>query len=585
MTTATIYRCEYLRGTVMNVRFNFKYVFAIVAIFVLALAGACASGESRFLSTEASGAPGNPGAAGAPGEPAAKWDGYDDNEAAEDSGGSSAWATAVVTVKGDTVTTQSARPAATPSPARSSSYGAYDESSNDILIETSGSSGSASIENEIASATDGRVIIRTADLNVTVNSVTDSLDDIANITNAAGGWIVTSVQPRNYSGTISVRVPADRFDDVVEQFSELAVKVKSVSTRSEDFTEEFTDVTARAQTLEDPLEALRVLFDRAFSVEDAITIQKEITKVQSDLESLEARLNFLSQRSAFSFISVTLESVPVELVIDGGEDIAAAVGHPVTYRAKFTPPEGMESFSIRWNFGDGSREESTDRVAPTGNGDEVISSPVIHYFNRDEDSPFIVTVELTASGDAGIGEGEDTLVTTVSRLPVIEVFAGENQTVESGSKIEFDASFTRPEGVSDIAYSWNFGDGSAPFEGSIGSDEQGGQVDTTHVYRNFRPNPYVVVLTVTGQTDVGEVEAKGEFYVFVRETIGVAAAELDAGDTPRDAVRTLQSAGVFVAKAGLWLAILSPAWLIALAVLFVLIKRRNVVRMPRRGND
>jgi hypothetical protein len=71
----------------------------------------------------------------------------------------------------------------------------------------------------------------------------------------------------------------------------------------------------------------------------------------------------------------------------------------------------------------------------------------------------------------------------------------------------------------------------------------------------------------------------------VRETIGVAAAELDAGDTTRDAVRTLQSAGVFVAKAGLWLAILSPAWLIALAVLFVLIKRRNVVRMPRRGND
>ena len=54
--------------------------------------------------------------------------------------------------------------------------------------------------------------------------------------------------------------------------------------------------------------------------------------MQSDLESLEARLKFLSQSSAFSFISVSLESVPVELAIDGGADIAAAMGHPVTYR-------------------------------------------------------------------------------------------------------------------------------------------------------------------------------------------------------------------------------------------------------------
>jgi hypothetical protein len=60
----------------------------------------------------------------------------------------------------------------------------------------------------------------------------------------------------------------------------------------------------------------------------------------------------------------------------------------------------------------------------------------------------------------------------------------------------------------------------------------------------------------------------------------VAAAELDAGDTTRDAVRTLQSVGVFLAKAGLWLLILSPAWLIGGAVLFVLLRRRRVIRIP-----
>jgi hypothetical protein len=332
------------------------------------------------------------------------------------------------------------------------------------------------------------------------------------------------------------------------------------------------------------LERLRVLYNRANTVEDAITIQKEITNVQSDLESLEARLKFLSQSSAFSFISVSLESVPVELAIDGGADIAAAMGHPVTYRAKFIPPMNMEEFIVTWNFVDGSHEQSTNRIAPTGNGDEVITSPVVHYFERDEDSPFIVTVELNGFGDAGVAEGEDTLVTTVSRLPVIEVFAGESQTVEAGSEVEFVASFTMPDGVSDVSYSWNFGDGSAPVEASIGSTVEGSQVDTTHTYQNFRPDPYVAILTITGQTDVGEVEAVGQAYVFVRETIGVASAELDAGSTVRDTGRTLQSVGVFLAQAGLWLLILSPVWIVA-GVVIIVVKRKGSIRIPRRGTE
>lgn len=567
----------------MNIRVNPRKSLSIAVMLMLAmafaLAVACSGGDDSDESWGVSGPPGAPGSPGIDyGEESDS--GYGIALDRETGGSSAAAATA--------------RPAAmaTPAPARAPMESGGD-SDDSILFDSTGAdgssgtsvgnNGSASIEQEIAAATEGRVIVRTADMNITVGNVTESLDDIAKISVAAGGWVVTSVQSRQYNGTISIRVPADRFDDVIEQLSNLATKIKSITTRSEDFTEEFTDVTARAQTLEDTLEALRVLYDRAFSVEDAITIQKEITNIQSDLESLEARLTFLSQSSAFSFISVSLESVPIELAIDAGDDIAAAVGHPVTYRAKFTPPEDMEDFVIVWNFGDGSREQSTDRFAPTGRGDEVITSPIIHYFDRDEDSPFIVTVELRGSGDAGIAEGEDTLVTTVSRLPVIEIFAGENQTVEYDTSVEFSASFTQPEGVTDISYSWNFGDGSAPVGNDLDSLEDSDKVEATHVYQNFRPNPYIVTLTVTGNTEVGEVEETGEFLVYVRENIGVAAADLDAGSTTRDAVRTLQSVGVFFARAALWLAILSPAWLIGGAILFVLLKRRSIIRIPKRN--
>ncbi len=563
----------------MKIRFNSRYPVSIAMVLTLAMAFAfaiaCSGGDDSSSDDSV-------------------W-------TFEEQGRSSGGAAAVVTESGSSSSgygvAATAAPAATAAQSASAAFARVTVSesvkgdsvgSDGILLASAGASsgaGSASVENEIAAVTEGRVIVRTADLGINVDSVTESLDDISMVAVAAGGWVVSSVQSRQYSGSISIRVPADRFDDVIEQLKDLAAKVNFVTTRSEDFTEEFTDVTARSLTLKDTLEALRTLYDRAFSVEDAITIQKEITDIQSDLEALEARLNFLSQSSAFSFISVALESVPIELAIDAGDDIAAAVGHPVTYRAKFTPPEDMEEFFVTWNFGDGSREEATDRIAPTGNGDEVITSPVVHYFDRDEDSPFIVTVELRGSGDAGIAEGEDTLVTTVSRLPVIEVFAGENQTVEAGSKVDFSASFTRPEGVSEISYSWNFGDGSAPVEEDLGNLEGSGQVDIAHTFKNFRPNPYVVSLTVTGQTEVGEVEVTGEFLVFVRETIGVAASELDAGSTVRDAARTLQSVGVFLARAGLWLLILSPAWIVGGVVVFVLLKRRSVIRIPKRRAD
>jgi hypothetical protein len=197
----------------MNLQIHPRYFLTIMAIFVIAPAGACASGGSdsddsgfRLLSegsggssseeamsvqSASAGERGNPGAAGAPGSPAA----------AATAAPARPAATVIVTEKGDGITISSGLKG--------------DTFQFDDAVTNSGS-GSASIEQEIASATDGRVIIRTADLSVTVNSVTESMEDISKITIAAGGWVVTSFQPRNCSSEISIRVPADRFDDVIE---------------------------------------------------------------------------------------------------------------------------------------------------------------------------------------------------------------------------------------------------------------------------------------------------------------------------------------------------------------------------------
>jgi hypothetical protein len=40
---------------------------------------------------------------------------------------------------------------------------------------------------------------------------------------------------------------------------------------------------------------------------------------------------------------------------------------------------------------------------------------------------------------------------------------------------------------------------------------------------------------------------------------------------------------VFLAQGGLWLLILSPAWLIGGVIVFVLVRRRKAIRLPRRS--
>ena len=57
------------------------------------------------------------------------------------------------------------------------------------------------------------------------------------------------------------------------------------------------------------------------------------------------------------------------------------------------------------------------------------------------------------------------------------MFAGTEKTVEEGEEAEFSGSFTRPEGVSDLKFTWTFGDGSATVTGDVATGRHDGGRD------------------------------------------------------------------------------------------------------------
>lgn len=416
-----------------------------------------------------------------------------------------------------------------------------------------------------------RIIVRTANMVIVVDEIQAAIDDISRMADSMGGWVVSTDRSRKHDGSVSIRVPAVSLDLAIEELRELAKDVETEITTSQDVTDEYYDLQSRLKNQQATEAALIRLLDRAENVEHALAVQRELSNVQENVERLLGRIKLLEETSAFSLIIVSLRLAPVSMAVDAGPDQSVAVHSPTRFRATFTPPEGMDQHSITWDFGDGSEPVYIGRTAPTTTEGERVTATVTHTYDDPKDSPFIVQVTISSFGEGGVAEGEDTLIVSVSEIPVIEVYAGNDINAVQNEEVVFTGSFTRPVGLTDVRYEWDFGDGSPVFEGEV---SEGTRVAMTHSYADFRPDPYRARLTIIADSAVGEVSASQDIYVFVDEELGLVAGGFDAGDTGKTAVRTLTLVFSGLTTLAIWVGIFAIIW-VPLAVLIVFLVRKS----------
>ena len=437
------------------------------------------------------------------------------------------------------------------------------------------------IEEAVASlVSQQRIIVRTVDISLMVSDVPGTIDVVADLAEGMGGWVISTNRSRKHRGSISVRVPAAQLDEAVLRLREMAVEVESEVSTSRDVTDEYVDATARLENLLSAETTYRRLLEESTTDEGALRALNELTRLQGDIESLQGRIKLLEETSAFSLINVTLEQEPADMPVDAAADQPAGGGEIVRFRALFKPPEGTEDFVFTWDFGDGSRLVTSDRTAPTEEEDTRVTATVTHQYHDERDSPFIAEVKMTAVGEAGLAEGEDTLIVTVTRIPTIEVFAGDSVQVEEGQEIELSGSFTRPEGVTDVRFEWDFGDGSAIATGVI----EGGATNAvaTHVYPDHRPFPFRATLKVAGQSDAGKVEGSNSVQVRVTEARGWVIAGWSLSEQGKTAVRSLSGVGQGLVNLLIWAAIFSPIWIAVGFAAFLGWRRLRNIRARRR---
>lgn len=425
-----------------------------------------------------------------------------------------------------------------------------------------------------------RIIVRTVHMSLIAADVSHAIDQVTELAQELGGWMVTTDRGSRHHGFVSIRVPAQRLDDAVKRLRDLAREVVTESSTSKDVTDEYVDSQSHLKTLRATEESILQLLQKAATVEEALEVQRDLVEIQGEIETILGRIKFLEQTSAFSKINVELSLAPVEMTVDAGLDRTFSVGQAARFRAHFMPPEGIEDFFFTWDFGDGTEPVTGAGTAPTTEPGQRVTATVNHVYHDDLDSPYIVQLEINGSGPGGLVEGSDTLIATVTEVPSLSVFAGEGRAVEEGQEEEYTGSFTRPEGLWDLQYRWTFGDGFAPVTGV--PEEGVTKATASHTYLDHRPEPYVVTLTVDAQSDAGPVEGSSSFPVRVREARGLIIAGWSAGDTARTAVRALsgviQAAGTLI----IWAAIFIPVWLVLGAASYGIIRLRRYWRQRDR---
>jgi hypothetical protein len=158
----------------------------------------------------------------------------------------------------------------------------------------------------------GHKIVKTADLDLRSEEVRRSAARAQQLAAATGGTVLSSQVYRNgdsVTADLILSVPSGEFERVLEELRNLGEKVTTDTISGQDVTEEYVDLESRERNLRATEESLLRLYDRAENVEEALSIQRELTTVRGEIELVQGRIKYLDQRSAYSQITLNIQPV------------------------------------------------------------------------------------------------------------------------------------------------------------------------------------------------------------------------------------------------------------------------------------
>ena len=148
-----------------------------------------------------------------------------------------------------------------------------------------------SVANQVAAA--DRLVIKNANLSIVVDDATASVDAITHLAESLGGYVVSLNTVQTTYGpeakpaqqaTLTIRVPSDKLNDVLNQIKGIAAEVKSESISGQDVTSEYVDLKSRLTNLEAAEKQLQSILAEAKKTEDVLAVYNQLVSTREQIE-------------------------------------------------------------------------------------------------------------------------------------------------------------------------------------------------------------------------------------------------------------------------------------------------------------
>jgi hypothetical protein len=178
------------------------------------------------------------------------------------------------------------------------------------------------LDEKLPDVKDQRMIIRTGSLSIEVDKFDDAENKINDVVKKYSGFISNSKSTvnssGNKSGTITVKVPADKYDALIAEVTKIG-KVMSQNIQANDVTEEYVDLESRLKTQKELEQRLiKLLNEKASKLSDVIEVEEKLASVRQKIESFEGKMKLLKSQSDLSTLTISVYEPSMISTSSGG---------------------------------------------------------------------------------------------------------------------------------------------------------------------------------------------------------------------------------------------------------------------------
>lgn len=168
-----------------------------------------------------------------------------------------------------------------------------------------------------------RKLIRTLNLTVETETYTQLLDDLSQRVTRCGGYIENlSADTRDSSSSryasMTIRIPVEQLENFAGEIGEISNVVQRTES-TQDVTLSYVDMESHRNALKTEQERLLALLENAQNLDEILEIERRLTDVRYELESMESQLRSYDNQIEYATIYLDIAEVKVLTPVDEEE--------------------------------------------------------------------------------------------------------------------------------------------------------------------------------------------------------------------------------------------------------------------------